>query len=159
MRRRRRARAAVLAAMGLLAAVACNSSMPGGEDAGTGIVIGPGCLGVPNGSCSPDPTGTVCPGPPMVCVSCGAGLYTMSQSNCTCATGAWSCEPPAIGEVQCSTMGAYVDPACTVLYPGDAGEDGGFDAGVDTGADTGVDSGLEGGVDAPSDASSEDGGG
>jgi hypothetical protein len=80
--------------------------------------IAPGCLGYPSASCSGYPEGTDCPGPPTVCVSCGMGVYTLSESLCICTSGTWRCAPPASGQVQCtSPIGQYVDPACTVLYP------------------------------------------
>ena len=148
-----RARALGCTAIVTLAIGACTSVGSGGPDASTGA-LGPGCLGAPNASCTPYPQGTVCPGPPTVCVACGTGIYTLTQSDCICTTGTWTCDPPAAGAVVCpNPVGQYVDPACTVLYPGPV--DSGVDAGVDAGADSAVDAGV---VDAEADAEVDGGG-
>jgi hypothetical protein len=91
-----------------------------GVEAGShATALGPGCLGSPDASCAPYPEGTVCPGPPTVCVPCGAGVYTLTESFCQCTSSAWDCTPPAAGDVQCpSPVGQYADPTCTVPYGG-----------------------------------------
>jgi hypothetical protein len=123
------------AMMSLLVLVGCNSSSVNGSSA-----LGPGCLGSPGGSCSPYPEGTQCPGGPIVCAQCGAGVYSPSSSFCRCTSGKWNCVPPTAGEFQCPNPVAgsdfYVDPSCSLPYVGDAGTDaapeaGSTDAGVD----------------------------
>ena len=73
-----------------------NGVAKAGVEAGSDSTsLGPGCLGSPDASCAPYPEGTVCPGPPTVCVPCGAGAYTLTESFCHCTSGAWDCTPPA----------------------------------------------------------------
>jgi hypothetical protein len=101
-----------------VAVVACSSST---------TLLSPGCVGSPGMSCSPN--GADCPGPPSVCVQCGAGLYVMTASNCLCTAGTWACGPPTAGEVACPyPNSAYIDPSCSVMFRADAG-------GGSTGAD------------------------
>jgi hypothetical protein len=121
---------------------------PDGSSSGTqdgSSALGPGCLGSPDASCSPYPEGTVCPGPPTVCAPCGAGIYTRTESDCSCTSGNWHCASPTAGEVQCpSPVGQYVDPTCTVLYGTDAGADAAVEAGA---GDAGVEPDADGGED------------
>jgi hypothetical protein len=141
-----------MAVVSLFALIGCNSSVapPASTIPDSSPPLGPGCLGAPDESCSPYPEGTLCPGPPTVCVSCGAGIYTPSQSVCRCTSGTWSCAPPPAGEVHCSSpVGQFVDPSCSVLSDGDAGMDatpetGAADGGVDAGAEAGADATLDG---------------
>ncbi len=114
-------------ALGCTSSNAANGPVDGSADS---TALGPGCLGSPGASCSPYPEGTVCPGPPTVCVPCGSGVYTLTESVCHCTSSAWDCTLPAPGEVQCpSPVGRYVDPACTVPYGNDGGDAGtGIDA-------------------------------
>jgi hypothetical protein len=121
-----------------------DGSPSGSQDSPSGL--GPGCLGSPDASCSPYPEGTACPGPPTVCVLCGVGIYTRSESICSCRSGTWDCAPPTTGEVQCpSPVGQYVDPACTVLYGTDAGADAAVEAGAGDASDAGVEPDGDGG--------------
>jgi hypothetical protein len=80
----------------------------------------------------------VCPGPPTVCVPCGAGVYTPSESFCRCTSSTWDCAPPAAGQVQCpspvSNADFYVDPSCSVPYGADAGPDAGYEGAPDDGS-------------------------
>lgn len=84
----------------------------------------PGCIAA-NGQGCPYPSGTLCPGPPEVCVECATGVYLQSTSDCTCTSGTWRCAPPPDGSIQCSNptvnAGYYVDPMCSVAFPGDGG--------------------------------------
>lgn len=79
-------------------------------------------MGSPGQPCSPYADGARCPGGPIVCVQCGAGVYTPSASFCTCTSGTWDCVPPTAGEVQCPNPipipggDLYVDPACSIPY-------------------------------------------
>jgi hypothetical protein len=147
------------AGAGVLAPACTGTLSPGSLDSGIAVTTtGPGCLGAPNGSCAGYGQGTVCPGPPMVCVACGPGIYTFSDSDCICASGTWSCSAPQPGEVTCSgPEGQYVDPACTVLYPGpqEAGVDAGKDAGADGGGDASVEAASDGSDGASDDAASD----
>ncbi len=90
--------------------------------------LGPGCLGSPGETCGPYPEGTVCPGPGEECVACGAGVYTLAPSDCTCTSGRWSCGGSSGVNVSCPNPGpgTYSDPQCTVPYLGevDASSDG-----------------------------------
>ncbi|MDP9002417.1 MAG: hypothetical protein M3O46_20180 [Myxococcota bacterium] len=50
-------------------------------------------------------------------------MYTLTESFCRCASGAWGCTPPAAGDVQCpSPVGHYMDPTCTVPYGRDGSD-------------------------------------
>jgi|GEM_PF-2409273 len=128
----------------------CGASAIGvsGASANGSSAIGPGCLGSPGESCSPYSEGTVCPGPPTVCVPCGPGVYTPSESFCRCTSSTWDCGPPAVGQVQCaspvSNADFYIDPSCSVPYVADAGPDTNHTPNVDGSADaaTGADSGT-----------------
>jgi hypothetical protein len=53
-----------------------------------------------------------------------------------------------------SPVGQYVDPTCSVLYPGDASVET-FDAA--SGVDSGADAGTDGGADAAADLDAADG--
>jgi hypothetical protein len=93
-------------------------------------VLGPGCIGMQDESCSPYPEGTQCPGDPEVCVSCGKSIYAASQSLCVCTSGNWACAPPKPAEISCSSaVGNYTDPSCSVPYAADAGTDAARDSG------------------------------
>jgi hypothetical protein len=151
-------RAAVAASgLGLVIAItalsalvdACSSSAsPEGSGLDDASVAMTGCLPTPNASCAPYSTGARCPGSSMACVSCGPGTYTFAASICTCGSaGTWSCAPPSAGAVTCaSPAGQYVDPTCTILYPGDAAVDvdeADGAAGVEAGAEAGIDGGSD----------------
>lgn len=121
------------AALAVCCSLSCNSGGNGtggtpvgveaGPDSHGSSGLGPGCLGSQGASCSSSPGEVViCPGPPTVCVPCGPGIFTLSESFCRCTSSTWDCAPPAAGEVQCSSpVGQYVDPACTISYGGDGG--------------------------------------
>jgi hypothetical protein len=163
-------RAAVAASgLGIVIAIAiaglvdaCSSSTsPEGSGLDDASVVSPGCLPTPNASCAPYSAGARCPGSSLTCVSCGPGSYTFAASICTCGSaGTWSCAPPSAGAVTCaSPVGQYVDPTCTILYPGDAAVDEVDGApGIDAGAvDAGADAGIDGGSDAGAELDATDG--